>query len=406
MIDRPRGTRDFTQDEMNKRRWYENKMRNVFNRYGYGEISTPTFEHLDLFTLKSGDSIIEETYTFRDKSQRQLALRPEFTAPVMRFYVDRYQMDPKPLKFYYFGNCFRYDRPQMGRYREFWQFGCEIIGTDRPEAIAELIALAYDVISECGLKKIILRVGNLDILRTVLDSLGARRSEILRFIDKKEYDLLANYMTDKEHKELMKFIKTKNMDDIEYDEKNNMKKVLSFLEEFSIPYNIDFSIARGLDYYKGTVFEIDAPVLGAEKQLCGGGEYNLVPLLGGRPIPTAGFAIGFDRTLLALEKEGVTVRKKTPPVFVIYNGNMIKQAINIVKTLRANGVSAELDLKKRNLKKALDYANKKQFHAVIIVADDEWTNNKILIKDMKRGVQDEVDIDHMINHIISEFNLQ
>ena len=118
MISKPRGTRDFTPQEMQKRRWLETKMREIFEKYGYEEISTPTIEHLELFTLKSGEGIIGETYAFEDKAGRKLALRPELTAPVMRFYVEKFQMEPKPLKFYYFGNCFRYDRPQKGRYRE------------------------------------------------------------------------------------------------------------------------------------------------------------------------------------------------------------------------------------------------------------------------------------------------
>ena len=180
MISKPRGTRDFTPEEMKKRRWLERKMRDVFERYGYEEIATPTIEHLELFTLKSGEGIIEETYAFEDKAGRKLALRPELTAPVMRFYVERFQMDAKPLKFYYFGNCFRYDRPQKGRYREFWQFGCELIGSDKPEAIAELISLAYNILRESGLRNVIVRVGNLDILRNSKKEWEAKNSKNLK----------------------------------------------------------------------------------------------------------------------------------------------------------------------------------------------------------------------------------
>ncbi|MCD6573425.1 MAG: ATP phosphoribosyltransferase regulatory subunit, partial [Thermoplasmata archaeon] len=144
MIGKPRGTRDFLPEDMAKRRWLEEKIRDVFQKYGYEEIATPTIEHLELFTLKSGEQIMEELYAFEDKGGRKLALRPELTAPVMRLYVEKLQMEAKPLKFFYFGNCFRYDRSQKARYREFWQFGCELIGSNRPEAIAELIAMAYD----------------------------------------------------------------------------------------------------------------------------------------------------------------------------------------------------------------------------------------------------------------------
>ncbi|HHF56342.1 MAG TPA: histidine--tRNA ligase [Thermoplasmatales archaeon] len=401
MISKPRGTRDFTPEEMKKRRWLERKMRDVSERYGYEEIATPTIEHLELFTLKSGEGIIEETYAFEDKAGRKLALRPELTAPVMRFYVERFQMDAKPLKFYYFGNCFRYDRPQKGRYREFWQFGCELIGSDKPEAIAELISLAYNILRESGLRNVIVRVGNLDILRKFLDSIGARDAEIMRLIDKKDFEELQKRMGDEEFKKFEKFIGVRNIDEIEYEEAERMKEVFDFLEEFGVPYNLDLSIARGLDYYIGIVFEIDAPRLGAEKQLCGGGEYNLVPILGGRKVATAGFAIGFDRTLLALEMEGVKFEEEKKPVYVAYMEGMIKEAIKIVKMLRQQGIKAEMDLMRRSISKSLDYANKKGMEKVIIVAPDEWRENMVIIKDMKSGEQKKIAIEEITKEIHS-----
>lgn len=393
MISKPRGTRDFTPEEMRKRRWLEQKMRSIFEKYGYEEIATPTIEHLDLFTLKSGEGIIEETYAFEDKAGRKLALRPELTAPVMRFYVERFQMETKPIKFYYFGNCFRYDRPQKGRYREFWQFGCELIGSDKPEAIAELIAMAYNILRESGLRNIILRIGNLDILRRFLDSIGARDAEIMRLIDKKDFEELRKKMEEKDFEEFKRFIEIKKIEEIEYEEADRMKEIFEFLEEFAIPYNLDLSIARGLDYYIGVVFEIDAPKLGAEKQICGGGEYNLVPLLGGRKIPTAGFAIGFDRTLLALETEGIKFGRENKPVYIAYMEGMIKEAIKIVRMIRQHDIKAEMDLMRRSISKSLEYANKKGFNKVIIVAPDEWKKNKVILKDMEKREQKEVEIE-------------
>jgi histidyl-tRNA synthetase len=378
---------------MRKRRWLEQKMRSIFEKYGYEEIATPTIEHLDLFTLKSGEGIIEETYAFEDKAGRKLALRPELTAPVMRFYVERFQMETKPIKFYYFGNCFRYDRPQKGRYREFWQFGCELIGSDKPEAIAELIAMAYNILRESGLRNIILRIGNLDILRRFLDSIGARDAEIMRLIDKKDFEELRKKMEEKDFEEFKRFIEIKKIEEIEYEEADRMKEIFEFLEEFAIPYNLDLSIARGLDYYIGVVFEIDAPKLGAEKQICGGGEYNLVPLLGGRKIPTAGFAIGFDRTLLALETEGIKFGRENKPVYIAYMEGMIKEAIKIVRMIRQHDIKAEMDLMRRSISKSLEYANKKGFNKVIIVAPDEWKKNKVILKDMEKREQKEVEIE-------------
>ena len=390
MIDKPRGTRDFLPEQMEKRKRLEQRMRAVFECYGYEEVATPTIEHLDLFTLKSGEGIIEETYSFEDKAGRKLALRPELTAPVMRMYVASLQMEAKPLKLYYFGNCFRYDRPQKGRYREFWQFGCELIGTERPEGIAELIALAYEVLKESGLRHLILRIGNLDILRRFLDGIGARDAEIMRLIDKKDFDELRNRMAEKDFDEFMKFISIKNLDDIPYEEARDMKEMLSFLEELSVPYNIDLSIARGLDYYIGTVFEIDAPKLGAEKQLCGGGTYNLVPLLGGKKLPTSGFAIGFDRALVALEAEGYAFEESAKPVYVAPMQDMVSEALRVAKTLRKNGIKTDIDLMGRNMKKSLDYADRRGMNTVVIVAPDEWQKGNVVVKDMQKGEQHEV----------------
>ena len=397
MISKPRGTRDFTPQEMQKRRWLETKMREIFEKYGYEEISTPTIEHLELFTLKSGEGIIEETYAFEDKAGRKLALRPELTAPVMRFYVEKFQMEPKPLKFYYFGNCFRYDRPQKGRYREFWQFGCELIGSNKPEAIAELITMAYDILKEIGLKNIVLRIGNLDILRKFLDSIGANDAEIMRLIDKKDFDELKKKIRNFE--EFEKFINIKDLDELkqDYKEIDKMKEVIEFLEEFSVPYNIDLSIARGLEYYIGIVFEIDAPTRGAAQQICGGGEYSLVPLLGGKSTPTAGFAIGFDRTLLALEMEGFKFVEVENPSYIAYMHGMLKEAIKIAKMLRKEGMKVEMDLMRRSISKSLDYANRKGIKKVVIVAPEEWEKGKVLIKDMVSGKQEEIDIESLKN---------
>ncbi|MCD6512407.1 MAG: histidine--tRNA ligase [Thermoplasmata archaeon] len=398
MIGKPRGTRDFLPSDMKKRRKVESVMRNVFEKYGYEEVSTPTIENLELFTLKSGEQIMDEIYAFEDKSGRKIALRPELTAPVIRMYVEKLQMETKPLKFYYFGNCFRYDRPQKGRYREFWQFGCELIGTNRPEAIAELIAMAYDILKTIGLRNVVVRVGNLDILRRFLSTMGANDAEMMRLIDKKDFESIERRLGKEEFEKFMEFIETKNIDELEFEEANRMKEILSFLEEFSVPFNLDLSIARGLDYYIGTVFEIDAPKLGAEKQLCGGGEYNLITILGGRHVPTSGFAIGFDRALLALEMEGYTFEDENDIVYIAHM-NMPREAIKVARMLRKEGIKAEMDLMARNIKKSLDYANRKGISKVVIIAPDEWERGEVIIKDMKSGEQKNVGINELFNRL-------
>jgi len=419
MFQIPRGTRDFTAEEMQKRKSIEEKMRKTFESYGYKEIQTPVFENLELFTAKSGQTIIDEIYAFTDKGDRKLALRPELTAPVIRFYIEKLQMQPKPLKLYYFGNCYRYDRPQKGRYREFKQAGCEIIGVNTPESIAELIAMAYNIIKNSGLKNTVLRIGNLNLLSFIFKRLNIAKEKqeyITPLIDKSLFDDLYEALTDykispKDVSDFIDFLQTDDIEKIknyikEYkessDEIQNFEKTINFLKNsFKVTnFKIDMSIVRGLDYYSGIVFEIEAPVLGAEKQLCGGGEYQLIPLFGGRETPTAGFAIGFDRTILALEQEKHEFPKyKTDAYIIPYNKDMIEKSIKIAEELRKQGLIVDIDLMRRGISKALKYANSINTKKTIIVAPDEIKEDAVTVKDMKTGEQQKI----KINEIKKEF---
>ena len=401
----PRGTRDFSPEEMNKRNYIEKIMRKTFETFGYREVQTPTFESLELFTAKSGETILDEIYSFTDKSGRNLALRPELTAPVIRFYVEKLQMEPKPLKLFYFGNCYRYDRPQKGRYREFKQAGCEIIGTDTDEAYAELIALAYNILDKTGLKNLELKIGNLNILSSIFNQFKINKDQqkyLIPLIDKslfeEVFDALRDFGVKNEDANILtELIQTSDIKKIEQfikeeDAKKELiffKKILSLLKEcFSINYEIKMSIVRGLDYYKGIVFEIETPLLGAEKQLCGGGAYDLVSLFGGKSTPTAGFAIGFDRTIVALESEEFKFPNQEIDVYVIpINYDMIKKSLEIVKEIRDSGFTVDIDLLRRGLSKSLKYANSINAKKIIIVGPDEMKNNSVIVRDMKTGEQ-------------------
>ena len=419
MFQIPRGTRDFTPEEMKKRRYVEEGMRSTFTSFGYEEIQTPTFETLELFTAKSGETIVDELYAFSDKGGREIALRPELTAPTMRFYVDKLQMEPKPLKVFYFGNCFRYDRPQKGRYREFWQAGCEILGTDTPEAYAELMAMAYMILKNTGLKNIILNIGNLNIISFMFTKLGISKedqNELLPLIDKSQFDDVCSLLESQNisNNDIENFVDILQTTDIkklkEYvkndksakDELSYMEKILDLLKSaFGIQdFQIKMSIVRGLDYYKGLVFEIDAPVLGAEKQLCGGGAYDLVPLFGGNEVPTAGFAIGFDRTILALETEKFSFPPLKTDVYIIpVNNEMISKTIEIAQQLRKEGLSVDFDLLQRGVGKSLKYANAKNAKKAIIVGPKELEENAVTLRDMKTGNQELVKIKNILSKI-------
>jgi len=412
----PRGTRDFSPVDMEKRKFVQKKMSSTFESFGYKEIQTPTFETLELFTAKSGESIIDELYSFSDKSGRELALRPELTAPVMRFYVDKLQMEPKPLKLFYFGNCYRYDRPQKGRYREFTQMGCELIGASTEEAIAELIALAYNAVINTGLKNINLRVGNLDFLKNqfeknLSDFFPNSFNELFRLIDKEDFDEIKNKFNEynvpnNNQKNFMGFLNINKIEDLSnYIENNNFKRykeIFNLLKnEFSILNIIpDMKIARGLDYYKGIVFEIDAPILGAEKQLCGGGEYDLVESFGGKDVPTSGFALGFDRIILALETENFSFPVVKTDVYIVpVNEDMVRKSIEIAQILRNEGILTELDLLKRGIGKSLKYANSKNAEKVIFVGPDEIKNDSVNVKDMKSGDQKLIKINNLAKNL-------
>ena len=414
MFQIPRGTKDFTPEEMQKRIYLEDSMRKTFQKFGYREVQTPMFENLELFTAKSGEGIIEELYSFKDKSGRDLTLRPELTAPVIRFYVEQLQMEPKPLKLFYFGNCFRYDRPQKGRYREFRQAGCEIIGTDTPEAYAELIALAYTLLKNSGLKDIKLNIGNLNILSEMFKKLKIKKEQqkqLTTLIDKSQYNETLQLLRDFDVKpqEAEQFIEILQTDDIkkikEYTKDDQTKKefecfekILQLLKDtFKIKnLQIKMGIVRGLDYYKGIVFEIDAPSLGAEKQLAGGGAYELVPLFGGKETQTAGFAIGFDRTLIALETENYQFPKTSIKTYIIpVNEDMIEKSIEIAQKLRNQGISADIDLLRRGISKALKYASTINAEKTIIVGPKELEQNSVTLRDMKTGKQETIKIEEL-----------
>ncbi len=410
MFQNPRGTRDFTSEEMKKRNSLEESIKKVFQNYGYKEIETPTFENLDLFTAKSGEGIISEIYSFKDKGDRELALRPELTAPVMRFYVEKLQMEPKPLKLFYFGNCYRYDRPQKGRYREFKQAGCELIGTSTPEAIAELISMAYKIIENTGLKDMKLKIGNLKILSSIFEKINLKKDQIeyiIPLIDKELFDDLYNALQEfgLDNKAITTFINLLETEDLNQikkfagseseEEINRFEKIIDLVKKtFKIKnFKVTLGIVRGLDYYTGTVFEIEAPSLGAEKQICGGGEYQLVSLFGGRETDTSGFAIGFDRVLLALETEGYSFSENYTEAFVIpVTEDMKNKAIEITEKLRKSNIVTDQELNDRSMSKSLKYANSINAKKVIIVGPDEMKEKKVTVKDMITGKQKQIEI--------------
>lgn len=387
---------------MAKRRLIECKMREIAERWGYQEIQTPTFEDLKLFTIKSGEAIVEEIYEFKDKGGRALALRPELTAPVIRMYVNKLQKKPKPLRFYYFGNCFRYERPQKARFREFWHFGVELIGSDRPEADAEVIALASTMLDEIGLKGD-LHIGHLGVLRGLMRSLAPEvQRAAMRCIDKKDRQGLVKLLKDRDatlKDALLALIKSKNVDEAreivgDVSELRQFENVLEILNALGVRYKTDFGIARGLEYYTGMVFEIYAKNLGAQNQICGGGAYRLAHLLDGEDVPATGFAFGFDRVVEALDvKMGAQKR-----VVVITRDETRKDALKIALSLREH-IPTYVDVMGRSITAQLSYANAIGASHAVIVGPKELQAGRVTLKDMKTGEQELLTLSEVIKRI-------
>ena len=410
MIQRPRGTRDFTPAEMHRRRKVEQAMRDACTRAGFGEIVTPTFEHSELFTTRSGQGVIDEMYVFKDKGDREMALRPEITASVIRFYVNELSTLPKPLKLYYVGNCFRYENPQSGRYREFFQLGAELIGTKTPETDAEVIALAVNCIRAVGLEDYVVRVGHIGILKSLVKAEVKDEkvaAEVLRMLDKEDFDAMGDMFDAKDlprslFDRIVTMAETKGgvevLDTLESSEAtDHLREVFSVLKLYGIDdCQIDLGIVRGLDYYTGMVFEIDAPRLGAEKQIMGGGSYTLSELFGGEPIFSTGFAIGLDRVVLASEAERPKDEFVPLDVYVVPVGEeMRRYAFGLVARLRSQGLRADVDIMRRSLSKNLKYASAVGTRFAVIVGKEEMAKRSVTVRDMRSGEQRLVLVDEV-----------
>ncbi|HTY53218.1 MAG TPA: histidine--tRNA ligase [Methanomicrobiales archaeon] len=392
MLQRPRGTRDFLPDEMERRRAVEAALRERVARWGYREVCTPEFEELELFTIRSGAGIIGEIYAFEDKGGRKMALRPEITAPVLRMFVNEAKVLPKPLRWFYFADCFRYERPQKGRYRQFWQFGVELIGADTPGADAECILLADDLLRAAGVPSDI-HVGHLAPMKHLLAGLGHdEQAKAMAFLDKRDFDGLAGFMAGIGKPELEGRLRdlahARSLEELfavtgEIPEKDRITKTIGILDRAGLAYTLDFGIARGLDYYTGTVFEGFAPNLGAENQVLGGGAYRLAHLFGGDDVPSCGFAIGFDRLMVSL---GETKLPRPVRVAVCSTEEGRLRAFEVARAFRDAGICAEPDLLDRNLGAQMAHAAKSADYAVI-VGKREVETGTVTLKDLGSGGQ-------------------
>lgn len=388
-------------------------MRQVAKRFGFQEIATPIFETVELFTLKSGPNIIDEIYAFQDKGGRDIALRPELTAPVIRMFVNELSNEPRPLKMFYFGQCFRYERPQSGRYREFFQFGAELIGNANPESDAELVALAYAMIESLGLSDYRIRIGHIGVLRQALRDAGVPDSElpaILQKLDKKNYDesrplLKALGVKDEDIAGIERITETVGgpevLDHLQNEAGDYLRQMMTYLDAMGVEdVSIDLGVVRGLDYYTGMVFEAEAPVLGAEKQICGGGSYSLSELFGGEKVFSTGFAIGFDRVLLALEKEGKACELDGLDAYVVPVSDDVRPAaFQVLTCLRKASLNVDIDLMRRKMGKALKHASSLGVKVAVIIGSVELEQGSVTVRDMETGEQSLVPLDELVQQL-------
>jgi histidyl-tRNA synthetase len=418
-INIPRGTQDILPGQVEKWQAIEEKAREICNKYIYREIRTPIFEHTELFLRSVGettDIVQKEMYTFSDRGERSLTLRPEGTASTVRSYVENKMFGDagQPVKLYYMGPMFRYERPQAGRYRQFVQFGVEALGSADPAIDAEVISLAMTLYKEMGLQKLKLVINSLGdkdsrnahreaLLNHFKPRIGEFCSDCQNRLEKNPLRIL-DCKKDRDH-ELMKSAPA-IVDYLNDYSREYFEKLQKYLTEMNIPYEVDPNLVRGLDYYNHTAFEImsNAEGFGAITTLCGGGRYNgLVEELGGPETPGIGFALSIERFIAALEAEKVEMQLNDfIDCYLVSLGDAAKDyTVKLVHELRSNGLKAERDYLDRKIKAQFKAADRLQAKFVAVLGENELSNNVINLKDQATGEQKEVQLDQFIDTLKS-----
>lgn len=417
-LQKPKGTQDILPKDSGKWQYVEEFARNTFKKYNYAEIRTPLFEHYEVISRSVGDTtdiVTKEMYDFYDKGDRHITLRPEGTAPVVRSYVENKLFAPevqKPVKLYYMGSMFRYERPQAGRLREFHQIGVECFGSNNPATDVETIAMAAQFFNEIGIQGVTLQLNSLgnaesraayrqaliDYLTPLKDSLSKdsqRRLEEnpLRVLDSKEKE-------DKLAVENAPSI----LDYLDEESQTHFQAVRSLLEALEIPYIININMVRGLDYYNHTIFEFTADVAGNELTICAGGRYDsLVAYFGGPETAGFGFGMGVERLLLVLEKQGVELPlEDSLDVYIAVLGEGANnKALEIVQALRKQGFTAERDYLNRKLKAQFKSADTFGAKVLITLGESEIESKQVTVKNNQ--TREELIVD--LNQIQEDFQV-
>jgi histidyl-tRNA synthetase len=419
--------RDLLPVDAEMMRYVEMVSRTISKLYGYEEIITPVLESYELLAAKTSEEIRERMYTFKDLGGRKVAMRPEFTASVARLVVNRLKNEPKPMRLFSVGSLYRYDEPQYGRFREFWQANYELFGSDRPEADAEILILTNNILKKLGLKNYRFKIGHTGILRGILTKEGlddVQQNSVRQLLDKK---LCGDALTvarearvsQKGLETLESLLKTKGEDALQvlsqirdcvkdYDDAleavDNLWRILEQIRDSGeqLEVMIEAGFARGLEYYTGMIFESYVP--GLDIALGGGGRYDkLIELFGGEPISAVGVAQGIDRIVMALTKQKVTqlTAKENSVAVISVKDECMAKALELSKMLRNRGLPVELAVMGRNIRSALSDANRRSVAYAVIVGPKELKEEKVVLREMKKGTQQTVLIASLAEAILS-----
>lgn len=413
-IKAPKGTKDTMPKDSYKVQYIEREFYELCRLYGFGEVRTPMFESTELFNRGVGettDIVQKEMYTFEDLGHRSITLKPEGTSPAVRAFIESHDYaEMQPTKYYYDTPCFRYERPQAGRLREFHQFGVENFGTPDMMADAEVIALASDFIKRVGIKDVELRINSVGC-RQCRPVYRAALQDYLR----PYYDELSDTSKDRFDANPMRIIDSKDPRDQEIaadapvmldhlcdDCKAAFESLKTNLDATNIIYTVDPRIVRGLDYYTKTAFEFVTTKIGAQGTICGGGRYDhLVEEIGGPSIPGVGFGLGKERLLLLMEQNDIVIEDtNVPDISISYIGDNARlYAIGLAHEFRENGVAVSIDTLNRNLKGQMKYANKLAARYSVVIGDDEIKKGVVTLKNMVSGEQKEINASDITKEI-------
>ncbi|ASS38032.1 histidine--tRNA ligase [Mogibacterium pumilum] len=413
-IKAPKGTKDLMPKDSYKMQYIEREFYELCRRYGFGEVRTPMFESTELFSRGVGettDIVQKEMYTFEDLGHRSITLKPEGTSPAVRAFIESHDYaEMQPTKYYYDTPCFRYERPQAGRLREFHQFGVENFGTPDMMADAEVIALASDFIRKVGIEDVELHINSVGcrecrpVYRKALQDYLRPYYEDLSDISKERFEANPMRIIDSKdhHDQEIAADAPYMLDYLCSDCKAAFESLKANLDAMGISYTVDPRIVRGLDYYTKTAFEFVTTKIGAQGTICGGGRYDhLVEEIGGPSIPGVGFGLGKERLLLLMGHNDIIFDDpNVPDISISFIGDKARlYALGLAHNLRVNGIAVAIDTLNRNLKGQMKYANKLAARYSVVIGDDEIERGVVTLKDMKSGEQKEINASDLTKEI-------